>query len=318
MRIAFVAGLVFWSSVAIAGDQKVATDACLSITDDAKRLACYDNALMREKPEAPGTKVDAIPTVRFRVLQRGDYDNFAKADVTAKPGTFDFQRKDGQDGSRVQLGVIAVGSALNDAGWQPFGSFAWNRDTTGDATKRKDLRDAGIGVTGTLLQSDDFEWSLHSTMRIRHRQDLYGAKDGNAFGIHGNVVKLGWVDAKPVIFVPYIGILLDTRNGGGATNGNWNSAYVGTTLTVPLSNWTRGLSISGMFERFHDYSVPNGQLKRSASSVSPSVSYEFTDPENKMVKWRPSISLSRQIGEDVRAGGNQENKTVLSFGLKYN
>lgn len=318
MKTAIAVGIVFWSSIAVAGDVKDATDECLSIADNEKRLACYDKAMKREKPEAPVTKIDAVPAIRFRVLQKGDYDNFAKADVAAKPATFDFQRKDGQDGSRVQLGVIAVGSAFNDAGWQPFGSLAWNRDATGDVTKRKDLRDAGIGVTGTLLQSNDLEWSLHSTVRYRHRQDLYGTKDGNAIGIHGNVVKLGWADAKPFIFVPYVGILLDKRNGGGTTDGHWNSAYIGTTLTAPLSNWIRGLSISGTFERFHDYSTPNGQLKRSTSSASPSITYEFTDPEDKTVKLRPSISLSRQIGEDVRAGGSQENKTMLSFGLKYN
>lgn len=318
MRVAIAVGIGFWSSLAIAGDQKGAADECLSVGDDAKRLACYDKALKREKPEAPGTKVDAVPRISFRVLQKGDYDNFAKADVTAKPATFDLQRKDGQDGSRVQLGVIAVGSAFNDAGWQAFGSLAWNRDTTGDVTKRKDLRDAGVGVTGTLLQTDDLEWSFYSTARYRHRQDLYGTKDGNAVGLHGSVVKLGWVDGRPLIFVPYVGLLLDKTNGGGATDGQWNSAYIGATLAVPLKNWIRGLSISGTFERFHDYSTPNGQSRRSASAASPSITYEFTDPDDKTVKWRPSVSLSRQTGEDVRASGIPENKTVFSFGLKYN
>lgn len=318
IRAAIAIGVVFWSGVAIAGEQTGATDECLLIVDDAKRLACYDKALKRVKPEAPGTKVDAIPAIRYRVLQKGDYDNFAKADVTAKPATLDLQRKGGQDGSRVQLGLVAVGSAFNDAGWQAFGSLAWNRDATGEVAKRKDLRDAGIGVTGTLLQTDDLEWSLFSTVRYRHRQDLYGTKDGNAVGLHGNFVKLGWVDGKPFIFVPYAGLLLDKRNGGGATNGQWNSAYAGATLTVPLNNWVRGLSLSGSFERFHDFSTPNGQAKRSASWASPALSYEFTDPEDKTVKWRPSLGLSRQTGEDVRAGGGRENKTVLSFGLKYN
>lgn len=318
MRIAIVVGIVVWSSVAIAEDQKGATAECFSIGDDTQRLACYDKKLEREKPDAPGKKIDAIPSISFRILQKGDYDNFAKADVTAKPATFDLQHKDGQDSTRIQLGVLAVGSAFNDAGWQAFGSLAWNRDTTGDTTKKKDLRDAGVGVTGTLLQSNNLEWSLYSTARYRHRQDMYGTKDGNAVGLHGSIVKLGWADGNPLIFIPYFGLLLDKRNGGSTTDGQWNSAYIGATLTVPLNNWIRGLSISGAFERFHDYSTPNGQSKRSASSASPAVTYEFSNPDDKTVKWRPSVSLSRQTGEDVRAGSGQENKTMFSFGLKYN
>ncbi len=318
MRTVIAISIVIYSCIVSAVDKTDMFDECVSMENDTKRLACYDNSLKLAEPEAPSKKVDPIPVIRFRVLQKGDYDNFAKADITAKPATFDLQRKDGQDGSRVQLGVIAVGSAFNDAGWQAFGSLAWNRDTTGDVVKRKELRDAGIGVTGALLQSNDVEWSLYTTLHYRHRQDSYGSKDGNAFGIHGNVVKLGWVDAKPFIFVPYAGILLDNRNGGGTTDGRWNSAYIGAILTIPLSNWIQGLSVSGTFERFHDYSAPNGQLKRSASSSSPSITYEFTDPEDKKAKWRPSISLTRQVGEDVRTGGNRENKTMLSFGLKYN
>lgn len=317
MKTSIAFGISILSIAAYATEQKDKFDECISIENDTKRLACYD-LITRAKSEAISKKVTPIPAISFRVFQKGDYDNFAKADVAAKPATFDLQRKDGQDGSRAQLGVIAVGSAFNDAGWQAFGSLAWNRDTAGDIAKRKDLRDAGVGVTGTLLQSSDLEWSIYTTLRYRHRQDLYGSKDGNAFGIQGNIVKLGWVDSKPFIFVPYAGILMDKMNGGGTTDGQWNSAYIGAMLTIPLFNWARGLSVSSTFERFHDYSAPNGQLKRSASSSLSSVTYEFTDPEDNTVRWRPSVSLTRQVGEDVRAGGSRENKTMLSFGLKYN
>lgn len=322
MKTPLVVGAAIWSCAAIAGDQKGNADECFSILDDAKRVACYDQALKRPKPEEAGatvgTTVPPIPAISFRVLQKGDYDNFAKADVTAKPATFDIQHKDGQDSSRIKLGLIAVGAAFNDAGWQAFGSLALDRDATGDIKKRKDLRDIGLGVTGTLLQSNDLEWSLFTTVRYRHRQDLYGSLDGDAVGFNANIVKLGWVSGKPVIFVPYAGLLLDRRNGGGTTNRQWNSAYMGATIKIPLGNWITGLSVSGTFEHFQDYSVSNEQIKRSASSGSPEISYEFTDPEDKATKWRPSVSLSRQIGEDVRAGGSRENKTMFSFGLKYN
>ncbi|NTU44848.1 MAG: hypothetical protein HGA99_04900 [Chlorobiaceae bacterium] len=310
--LGIIVGILFWSNFVMAGDQKTFTADCL----EAGSVVCYDKTLNPNVPAATGTYIPPRPEISFCLREKGDFDNFGQPDVAKSPAKLDFQRKDGQDGSRVKLGLIMVGSAFNDT-WQPFGSLAWNRDASWNVASRTEIRDAKVGVTGTAYQTDDLEWSLHSTVTYRYREDRYGTKDGNAFGLHASIVKLAWVNAKPFIFVPYFGLLLDEQNGGSVTDGKWESAYFGATLTIPLNNWIKGLSISGNYETFQDDSAPNGQPKRSASVASTSLQYSFTDPDDNEVKWRPSISFIRKTGEDVRSGGTRENMSVLSFGLLH-
>ena len=310
--------------------QSVSTSACSQIDNTNDRLTCFDKAFPRVAPRtvaaetppvvpAPASRiVDPVPLVSLRVLQQGDYDNYANADVVAKPAIFSVQRKDGIDSSLVKLGVLAVGRAVNDLGWQPFASVAWDRDTSGPATKHKDTREVGAGITGTLLQTDDAEWSLFGTARYKHRNDLYGASGGNSWGMHGSLIKLSWVNAQPAIFVPYAGFLSDQRTSAADGAGRWDTAYVGSSLTVPLTRLFRGLTISGTYERFKDTSIPSGELRRSSKFAKADVAIEFTDPEDKTAKLRPTISLSRQVGDDVRGGTGSQNKTILSLGVKYN
>lgn len=284
------------------------------ISDKETKLAAYSQLFIKFKPSEI---IPPKPIVEFRLVQEADIAQNLALNAAKKPATISFQRDRGVDGTRAQGTVLMIGRPYAHHGeMQPFGSISWNRDAT-NPDKKSDLRDFGLGTTLPIIGSNEFY--LLSDLRYRYRKDLYDNLTGHGFAFNSNAIYSPFVNSSRYIFYPYFGALLDDHNGGGITDGNWSSVYGGLYLEIPLAKWSklRGLTFSARFEHFQDQSVPSGQNKRSENASQLDLNYQFYDPKNKEAKWMPSISLSREIGKDVRLGGDKSNKTMLNLGVSY-
>ena len=313
-------------------------DKCLPIDEDKGRLACFDEAMNRapkqkaeaRSPAAPIMEASAVETttpekkskVQLTLRQSGDFNNFGGADLVDKPAQFNVQRSDGKDATSAKAALIAAFRPINDLGWQPFASGAWNRDTA--AAKPKDIRDLSVGVAGPLWDPLPSGWTLYSTLRFTHRDDRYGTADSDGLALHTNVVILRWVSAIPdpvknsYSLVPQFGYLAENRNGGALDAGAWRSLYGGFQAAAQLNGWVPRLALSLDYQRFIDTSVPSGNDKRRVNHALLALTYALTDPDDKAITFRPYLSLSREVGTDVLGGGSPTNRTIFGLGLKYN
>ncbi len=284
------------------------------VNDNKTRLAAYTQLFVQFQPPKV---IPPKPIVEFRLLQSADLKPALELDTVDKPAIFSMQRDHGVDATLAQATLLMIGRPYDANGeMQPFGSISWNRDTS-NSDKKKDLRDFGLGTTLPEVGPDTFH--LLSDIRYRYRKDQFDTKTGNALVLNSNAIYKPFVNNTHYVFYPYFGAQMDDRNGGAATDGKWNSLYGGLYLEVPLAKWSLlpGLTFAARFERFHDVSVPSGQTKRSANASKAELIYQFVDPDNKQAAWKPSITLSREVGEDVRAGGDRTNKNVISLGISY-
>jgi hypothetical protein len=296
---------------------------CVKIADNDKRLDCYDRVLNYMAPITPAEEQPKpVPWIRFAVRDRGDFNNFAGADLGTKSGQFNLQRSEGRDSSNIRLGAIASFRAVNDLGWQPFAALAWNRDT--GARTPIDARDFTAGITGPLWDPYGVGWTMHATLRATRRVDVLGTGDGSTLGLNFNVVKLSWVDSVPSAtknsyqFVPHFGLLGQARRSGAGDDGNWRSAYAGLTLSAQLNRIMPRLSASATYRRFNDQTTPAGNARRHEPYGSLSFEYALTDPNNNQITIRPALTLTRETGTDLLYGGAALNRTMVGFSLKVN
>ncbi len=285
---------------------------CFPIKDAVTRADCYDQLLKR--PPGPDKKLPIPSDVKIKVLQKATWNNFRNNDLVDKPSTIDFQRKNGVDGTRVQFGTVAY-RPIDDLGqWVGFASAAWNRDAT-DPSKKKDIRDTGLGFA-SFLPILDYEFGVQGVFQFVHRHDINNQLDGNRWNAHFNLEVNNWVQQDPFIFIPYFAYLHDKRMIKDFY-GNWRSIYYGFSFGVPIHAISKHLTIVAEARRFNDVSVPSAFERRHLNFGSLAIVYEFTDPEDKSISFRPSISISRTTGTDVLSGWDKENKTVASLGVKY-
>lgn len=299
------------------------TDPCVRIHDAAKRLACFDAELNYKPPErASIEQPEPKPPVVVTIREKGNFTNFAGADLVDKPGQLNLQRSDGKDSSTVKVAALAAFRPINDLGWQPFAALAWNRDTSG--SKPSDKREIGAGIAGPLWDAAESGWTLFPTVRWMYRDDHFGTADSSVLSLHINVVKLSWVTAiakakaNSFSLVPQLGYLSENRNGGGLDEGGRRSGYMGIESSAQLNRVVPRLTASLSFRRYVDVSVPDGSTKRRVNYANWSLSYALTDPEDKSLALRPYLSLSREVGTDVLGGGDSTNRTLLGLGVKFN
>lgn len=313
------------SSVVLSAELTPAEE-CLQIGDTERRLQCYDKRLgyQASETDAPSkVQPQPKPAIRFILREKGDLNNFAGADMVDKPGQLNLKSENGTDSSSAKFGVIGAFRPVNDLGWQPFVSAAWNRDTSG--TSPKDIRDFSLGITGPLWDPLDPGWTLFPTLRATRRYDQFGSAESNRFGLHVNFVKLSWVNSVPgaqtnsYAFVPHIGMVDNYPPSNGANGGLWRGAYAGFNLAADLNRIAPRLSANLGYEYFVDAAVPDGRRIRQEPYTTLGFSYALTDPEDKSIVFRPAISLAREIGMDVLGGSaSTVNRTTLGITLKYN
>lgn len=309
--------------VPLAAADVLAQQDCLSIHDRDKRLKCYDQSLRYEAPEKPAAEQpQPVPGVKITIRDKADFNNFAGAELGSKPGQFNLQHIDGKDSSTVRLGAIAAFRAINDLGWQPFAALAWNRDTA--AKTPKDNCDIALGITGPLWDAYDYGWTLFPTLRAIRRVDTAGSGDATIFDANINIVKLSWVNSVPGAdrnsyqFVPHVGLLHERRLTTGVTHGNWQSVYGGLTFSSQLNGFVPRLSSVVTYQRFSDQSVPGRNSSRHDEYAGVTFEYALTDPADKSIRFRPSLTLTREVGTDIKSGGAAVNKTTFGIGLRLN
>ncbi|OEY92164.1 hypothetical protein BJD20_09680 [Acinetobacter proteolyticus] len=284
------------------------------VSDKETRLVAYSQLFIKFKPSEI---IPPKPIVEFRIVHEANIAQNLVLDMVKKPAIISIQRDHGVDSTRAQGTVLMIGRPYAFQGeMQPFGNITWNRDAT-NPDKKTDLRDLGFGTTLPVIGTESFYFL--SDMRYRYRKDIYDNLTGHGFALNSSAIYTPFVNSSKYVFYPYFGALFDDRNGGVNTDGKWTSIYSGLFLEVPLARWSNlpGLTFSARFEHFKDQSVPFGQIKRSENSSQLELNYQFVDPDNKNAKWRPSISLSREIGENVRSGDEKLNKTMLNLGVSY-
>ncbi|RUR67521.1 hypothetical protein EJP67_10690 [Variovorax guangxiensis] len=301
------------------------TDECLKIHDSVRRLDCLDKVLQYKAPPPPPspTSRPVLPFVRVHVRESGDFSNYGESTLGDDPALISAQRSGGNNATIAKVAAIASFRPVNDLGWQPFASTAWNRDTSGST--RKDTRSLGIGVMGPLW--DPFEqggWTLLPVLRATRRYDLYGTNDANTVSAHISVISLKWVNCVPsgpntcFSFIPHFGFISENRTSAGITRGSWRSAYAGFKATAQLNGVLPRLSSTLNYQRFADSTAPFNNVKRHAGYTRLSLDYALTDPADKSIAFRPSIFIRREVGSDILNGGDRVNKTVLGLGIQYN
>lgn len=294
---------------------------CFDIKDAKDRVSCYDKALGNPKfdENVPAeNQPKPKPDVQFYVNDEGKVDTFAGVKMGSKAATLSADHTDGQSYASAKIGVIAIFRPISDAGWQPFAGAAWVRDAA--SKNPKDVRDLSLGIVGAIGAQRSV--GVIATPRILRRTDIFGHTSSSIVQLHGNILVNDWLtepEAKGknlYSLIPQVGLQLENRASSKVDNGGWRGSYVGLLFDAKLNSISPQLGASVQYQFYRDFKVPTGNARRSDGYANFQISYDFTNPDDKSIHFRPSIVLSRQVGVDPISGVNQTNTTKLSLGLK--
>lgn len=306
---------------------------CDKIQDNQLRLACYDRAsgFVREanpKPEAPAIAAFTSPRWYRRLYLRDDAN--PNKGIGSAPATFSLVRSNGEDASLVKFGIAwfpemsPFPGVLGDYGWGPFLSVSMNRNTL--TAKRTDFRTFGAGLSGTVFDIDKSRFALWSSLRLMYQEDNKLATQSNVVQFDNYVVSdylrrgIPYHPEQTAIFIaPRFGLALEDKNKvkTGENPGFTQAAYVSVRGDFYPGILSERIRISGLAQRFVDYSVPSGATKRRDNYFTASLDYVLQIPEpNSWVM--PSIGIERSVGADPLTGTPRGNQTMLTLRLQLN
>jgi len=296
-----------------------AQEDCKAITDDAKRLACFDQQFGVEKPPPKFQELRPVWVTRIKLRDEGTWDRLGK-----EPAAISASRVNGEDASRIKAGVVVLGPAT-EGGWQLFGGIGINRNTL--TKDRADVRSITGGISGSIFNYYETGFSLWSTITLGARENKVDNAESSFARIDNYVAIRGLADGEEFAkgknefrLLPRFGVQLEDlhRVKQGSTPGNAQSVYLGLRYDYWPGAISDRVQLTAQTQRFRDTSVDTGMQRRTVSYHRLSADYHFYDQNDKTAWVTPILSLEREVGEDPLSGVPRVGRTQLSLKLKIN
>lgn len=284
---------------------------CLTLTDQAEQLGCFDRLHLR----VAKAKIERSWVVQVR--EKG----MPTAAALEEPASLGFIRSDGKTHGHLKASVIARSPAWSDSGWYGQVALDINQDLGGNTrTNSKALSAAasgplldypgtGVGGVGTFKA----KFNKNSELHTESAQLLLD----NRFVIDGLATGTPWAPKGSFQLYPTIGIGYQdwSKVKAGDTKGNATSAYVALNGAAWLPGLRR-LQLNASAQRFVDTRVSDGRTKRRDNYYTVGIDYHFYDPLDPPKTFTPMIGLKREVGSNPFDDTVRRNRTSLLIRFK--
>ncbi len=335
-------------ALALLSANDVDASQCREISVPLHRLACYEQwdrnrqkntsvpaVLPEGAPEVEDDEIVTTPVrdtyVRFVV--RNDASPFPnpRAEFGPKGASVVYERDKGEEYVSGNFSVMAIFNRNrssedfdedSNVEWQPFALGQWKRSENAD--KKSDVRVAGVGLA-LVVTPDNYQTGTGFNIwpTIYRRVDIYNDADSEVASVHVDVIRNRWysrnldsVTENVYTFKPFFGVMGENRSESGVADGIWTSGYVGLEMTSRLNTITPRLEASVRWQYFSDFRSPDGADERNEDFGSFGLSYQFSDPTDKTIRWRPSISITREIGVNPLVGPDTVAETKVALTIQ--